>query len=301
MEKLGVRIRGIYSTALTSIFKEAGLVIVEPSEKITRRFNLKEEDPPSSLLKVRDRRDKQGVIVEGDRAREAIGILREGLFDLIVREKEGVWEVEFPYLSKLKLDSIRSKVLPTIGNHHRLRIIAGSEVDWVEEGPMKGSELEDLIYSDYQPGVELGIEHIKIGGQRLFLGRGRIIEFNPSDKTLKLLRRFKGGGTYDGLDLPIDEDDFCITLTKEAFFGLIHTYYSKKKELKGRLYNFNTPVEFYPSSIRYVDLELDIVETKDGSKRLIDEEIFEELVNKGHIGSALSDKIRELSFRVMND
>ena len=62
-EKPYVRIRGIYSTALTKIFLDNDFEIVQPSEEIRERFNL-EEKILSPHIDIWDKDDKQGIKIE---------------------------------------------------------------------------------------------------------------------------------------------------------------------------------------------------------------------------------------------
>jgi len=59
-----VRIRGIYATALTKLLMERGHEIVQPSEKIARRFNVVVDNSPSDVT-VKDSDDGDGVIIVG--------------------------------------------------------------------------------------------------------------------------------------------------------------------------------------------------------------------------------------------
>lgn len=55
-----VRVRGIYSTALTALLLERGFTIVEPSPVIQQRLGLPEDAAPPEVT-VSDRADRQGV------------------------------------------------------------------------------------------------------------------------------------------------------------------------------------------------------------------------------------------------
>lgn len=81
-----VRIRGIYTTALTNLFSKRGLRITQPSRVIRERFKLEGRlEPPD--VDVRDLEDHQGVLASGQKeALEKIkGILQEQLLDVIAR------------------------------------------------------------------------------------------------------------------------------------------------------------------------------------------------------------------------
>ena len=67
---------------------------------------------------------------------------------------------------------------------------------------------------------------------------------------------------------------------KEGDWFVKTTYFSRDEIYKGEYLNINTPVEIYPENyqephrIRYVDLEVDLIRTKD-SIRIIDLEKLE--------------------------
>ena len=64
MDNISVYIRGIYTTALTKLFQDAGFEIIYPSEVIQNRFNIpyRQEKYTKDII-IRDRKDKQGVSI----------------------------------------------------------------------------------------------------------------------------------------------------------------------------------------------------------------------------------------------
>lgn len=60
-----VRIRGIYTTALTRLLHEGGLEVVQPSPPIRKRFEAELETVPADV-RIDTSRDRQGVSVSGD-------------------------------------------------------------------------------------------------------------------------------------------------------------------------------------------------------------------------------------------
>ncbi len=81
-----VRIRGIYTTALTNLLLKCGLRITQPSRVIRERFGLEDCLEPHDV-DIRDLEDHQGVFASGHKeALEKIkSILQEQLLDVIVR------------------------------------------------------------------------------------------------------------------------------------------------------------------------------------------------------------------------
>ena len=329
---VSVRIRGIYSTALTKLLLDNSFEIVQPSEVIKKRFNLPGEDyvnvPPD--LNVHNRLDRQGIIVTGNMVslENLIDILRFTLDDVVFRNPLRIpWEtsyqyshgsylsniqlsdvssvdIEFPGLSKKRLDEIRATVTPTVTGHHYYKACGGrisSMVDiaekMLEEGCLK-DEVEDLLKENVwsllpKLGSRINMEHAKIDGQIFNLGSAKIARFYKKDGRLILLRRFFKRGMYDGLKVPKDEGDYAISDVVIGNLSFRTRYFSRNEEYKGTYININTPIELYPMKIRYVDLEADICVWPNGEIKKIDNEKLEEAVSRGLI----SERLAEISSR----
>ncbi|MEM2934042.1 MAG: DUF402 domain-containing protein [Methanocellales archaeon] len=315
-----IKLRGIYATALTRLFLDRGLNVVQPSIAVSKRFNLEFKPLPGEVL-IKERGDKQGIVITGkaEGIEPVIEILR-GLPDSVIREEDALewlprdqkwvqifpgyicYEVEFPALSKSELDKVRDKVTPTVSGHHKFRIFASKLVDEAERElrlyPERRGEIElklwRYLYDPLQKNATLGIEHAKLNGKVLQLGEGTIIDFSPEAKVLRILRRMKGSGSYDGLSAAKAEGDFAISTFIEGSWYGHHAYYSSSKELKGEYYNINTPVEFYPNRIRYLDLEVDVIVDK-GEVRTIDKNKLEKAVEQGYINFNLAEKALEVA------
>ena len=307
-----VKIRGIYTTALTKLLLDSRCSIVYPSREVLSRFGIKDSGSPSIDVSVLDRADRQGVILEGspDRTGEVVETLRNGLFDVVSRtvtppenKDTAIYDVEFPYLSKASLDRMRGEVVPTMEGHHRFRIIASEYVDLVEREvekyPFKMGKMEEavkkrLILDPLEREKGLKIEHVKPEGKLIQLQGGEITSLSD-DKKEMLIRRALKGGRYDGLGLAIEKGDYAITRAREGDWSVKHSYYSAKGELKGEYWNINTPVEFYPGKIRYVDLHVDVVMKGGGRPEIIDREQLERLVEKGYIKGELVVKALQVA------
>ncbi len=314
MRRTNVKIRGIYTTALTRLFVDMGFGIAQPSCEIRERFQIPAEEATEDISIV-DRDDRQGIRIFGKRAlvEEVIQRLWDVFLDVVVRKKsppEGTagaeearffLDVEFPGATKTLLDSLRARVLPTFKNHHRLRVIASDYLDLIEReierAPHRQAKLEREFLERflYQPLRKEGIirfEHVKPEGETLNLQEGEIVTLER--KRLVVRRRFQKG-RYDGLDLPIEAGDYGITeLQADAWF-LRHRYFSKAGSLKGEYWNLNTPIELYPGRIRYVDLHVDVVRRGKEAPRIIDQEKLESIAREGLISPRLQQKALELS------
>jgi len=312
--EIGLKIRGIYATALTRFFVSHNLAIVLPSKQIKERFrNYEKIDSPEPIgVEIQDVEDKQGILLKGEpnQLNFVVDLIRQNFFDVICRERRyggfEFVEIEFPYLAKSKLDDLRNKVIPTVPNHHRLRIIAPEYVDLMEKRqltnhPEKREEVgkalkKRLIWDRFEKGKEIAIEHAKLDGRVISLSEGEIIEFKPEGEKLSLQRtRYKGRNKYDGLNLPKEAGDYAMTEVKDGDWLCKHTYYHRDGEVVGEYYNISTPVELYPDKIRYVDLEIDVVRWPDGRTEIIEEELLDQKLKLGYVSEELTEKAKELA------
>lgn len=310
---LALKIRGIYATALTQFSIENKFSIIDPSKEIQERFrNYKKMSNQGPIdVEIRDSENRQGIILKGEekKLKELSRLMQIKFFDTIFREQRGeetvFFSVEFPFHSKSILDELRNKVTPTVPNHHRLRIIASEYVDLMEKVELSGhpekreivgKNLEEkLIWSKFEKGKELKIEHVKLDGKMISLSEGEIVETKLSEKRLILKRwRFRGRKNYDGLDLPKEPGDYAITEVKEGEWFYKHTYHRNDGTIIGEYYNVNTKIEFYPDRIRYVDLEVDVVRWPDGRVEIIEEDLLDKRVKEGFITHTLASKIKEI-------
>ncbi|MCD6373197.1 MAG: ribonuclease E/G, partial [Thermococcus sp.] len=83
--EVSVRIRGIYSTALTKLFLDRGFKIAQPSNKIAERFNF-EKTYDEFDVDIYDKKDRQGVILVGTEVERAKKVLEEELMDVFFRK-----------------------------------------------------------------------------------------------------------------------------------------------------------------------------------------------------------------------
>jgi len=148
-------------------------------------------------------------------------------------------------------------------------------------------------YSEFlKPRKILNIFHQKLNGKTIKLSPGSIhsIEYESGRPNFIILkRRLQEGGLYDGLNTPIEKGDYAIGKYTVGNWYYISTYYSRRDEFKGRYYNINTPIEL-SQGIRYVDLEIDVVENMLGERKIIDQEYLEKALELKIISQELYDK-----------
>jgi hypothetical protein len=303
----------MYSTALTRLLLDHGFEIVQPSRSIRDRFGIGELNEPPDL-DIRERRDRQGVLVSG--AAESIhnfnSILRSHLHDVIIREQSSVthpFDVEFPALSKEKLDDIRRSVTETMERHHYYKACGGNfsvAVDMAERLLEKGGPIEEVDRLFRQTvgagfptvGSRIDVEHVKLDGRVLHLGEALVEDFGDDDSVIEFSRIVKGEGTYDGLGTRREPGDRAVTEAKIGGWHYKTRYFSKDGRHKGTYINLNTPIELYPYGIRYVDLEVDICVWPSGRVGKVDEKKLESAAAEGIVTQTLvktvKKKMREL-------
>lgn len=304
--KARMKIRGIYSTALTKLALDADYIVVDPSRVIHERFGIEYQGYEHDLL-VRDRDDLQGVEILGqaEHVTPLVGLLLETLMDAVLLEVAPDEEqdhlvkaaVELPGGAKRTLDEIRRSVVPTIPLHHRFRIVDAGSLESAEvslTGDLSGREalgkqlFADSILIPLEKSGVVRLEHIRPCGRPMRPREGLLLDV--SDWSTIIFKRTFRDGRYDGLDLPISAGDYGLTEIKEGAWTIKHTYYTKTGRLIGEYHNVNTPVELYPYGARYVDLEVDVVRRAGEPPVVIDQEKLALLTRKGVIGRRLEAK-----------
>ena len=313
-----VKVRGIYTTALTKLLLNSGYAIVDAPSEIRQRFSLPPTDEAPEIL-IRDREDHQGIEITGEPERLSllIRLIQETLLDSVLLEfavkaetpKEPDEEIEardiararfeFPGISKAYLDAIRSTVVPSLKNHHRLKILHDKKLGRFEaellKFPQNKETLENRLFADWilaplQKDGAVRLEQVRASGKAIRPREGILID--RQGETLTLKRSF-AQGRYDGLNLPIEEGDYGLTEVREGSGYVKHAYFSRQGKLKGEYFNINTPVEIYPFGARYVDLEIDVACRAGEKPAILDRQELALLVKKGVVGSRLERKAIE--------
>jgi len=332
-----VKIRGIYSTALTKLLLDSknildnqtfsellanGFTIVQPSITVRERFGLKENDEIPDL-EIYDRQDKQGVQASG--TAEAVNtftsILQSCLDDVVIRkgqapatllEANRYADVEFPALSKKKIDEIRGSVTPTMDGHHYYKACGAnisSALDMAEKLLEKGGPREEVekllkqtIRANYPIiGSLIEIEHVKLHGKVFNLGKAVIEAFDHPKSLIQFRRVFKKKGIYDGLKVEKNPGDYAVTEAKIGEWHFKTRYFSKDGRYKGTYINLNTPIELYPRGIRYVDLEVDVCVWPNGRVKKLDEKKLKEATAESIVTPKLVRIIKEKLQELMED
>ncbi|MCL6641703.1 MAG: DUF402 domain-containing protein [Candidatus Bipolaricaulota bacterium] len=189
---------------------------------------------------------------------DEIKLLRQELLKLESHPDEGIpgkllagqttVMIEFPGGSKQTLDRWRARLTPTESGYHRHQ-----------------SAPEAIAV----PSQRVRIEHIKVSSDFSVAMTGQVIQTSPQQITVR--REIKGPGVYDGLNIPKEPGDYAITEFSCGAWHYETRYYSRDGTLKGVYVNINTPIEFYADRVRYVDLEIDVVQRPGEPAQIIDE------------------------------
>lgn len=173
---------------------------------------------------------------------------------------------EFPGGSKRVLDRWRARLVPTQRGYHQAQ---------VEQGDQRWPSVGQPIF----------IEHVKVHSELSTLVRGHVIAVGPTRITVR--RGIKGVGVYDGLNIPKELGDYAVTEFQQGAWHYETRYYSRNGLLKGIYVNINTPLEIYSDRVRYVDLEIDVVQRPHEPAQIIDESELE------HIAQYMSPQLVE--------
>jgi len=292
--------RKIRSQQTRTRLYELGKELTPPNWGILWRTASAEQPPDVLKKEIASLARKGRTIMKKAEQVEAPATLWEGSHYL---------DVEFPALSKKKLDVIRGSVTPTIDGHHYYKACGGTvstAVDMAERllergGPREEVEslLKQTIMAEY-PTLDsvISIEHVKLDGKVFHLGKALIEAFNYNEPLIRFHRVFEKKGIYDGLKTEKELGDYAVTEAKIGEWYFKTEYFSKDGRYKGTYINLNTPIELYPNGIRYVDLEVDVCVWPNGRVKKLDEEKLKEAVAEGVITQKLvkmvGEKIKEI-------
>jgi predicted RNA-binding protein associated with RNAse of E/G family len=223
-------------------------------------------------------------------------------------------DIEFPAEVKDALDKTRAKIRPTIPHHHYYKSAGyASLVDFaemmVEDRPDERDYVRgklDKVVSWDMPKKDdpINIVHTKLDGRCIVLSKGRVIDTSSNSVTVR--RQFKyttrklkmTPENVGDVNVPRDDGDYSVTKAVQGSMIMLTDYYSRDDRHKGTYVNVNTGVEIYPgngnvpSTIRYVDLEIDVVAPKRGQIRIIDQHLLKRAVQRGFITDEMADIAR---------
>jgi hypothetical protein len=206
--------------------------------------------------------------------------------------------------SRFALDEVRRDVVPTMSGHHRLKAAtdaAGAAVDFVEavcSNEDAGFPF-DAATRQFGPveGDRVAISHGKPEGDRYDLGTGEVLDRDP-DGSLTIRREMTAGGTYDALGVDRAAGDVAVTTLTEGRWWYPTVYRAEDGTTRGTYVNVCTPVEIFPTAVRYVDLHVDVVKHADGRVERVDDDELDEAVAQGYVSAGLAERAREVATAV---
>jgi hypothetical protein len=115
---------------------------------------------------------------------------------------------------------------------------------------------------------------------------------------VRMTRRFQSPGRpYDGLHATQRRGDHgTIELPRGAWVAR-RRYLRESGTLIGELYNIQTPIEFHPGEVRYVDLEIDVAYLPHHAQRVQVQDVaeLEAAVARGYIPGEVAEVAREVA------
>ncbi len=198
----------------------------------------------------RDARELQGEIKRLQRELQKLeGHPEEGIPGQL-RAGQPTLLFEFPGASKQTLDRWRARLVPTEPGYHQHQ---------VDKRAGASPALGDTV----------AIEHVKVSTELSVVMSGRVVEAAPQRVTVR--REIHGKGQYDGLGVPKELGDYALSEFCAGSWKYETRYYTREGQLKGIYVNVNTPIEIYSDRVRYVDLELDVVQRPGEQASIVDE------------------------------
>jgi len=202
--------------------------------------------------------------------------------------------------SRFGLDVDRAAVTTTMPGHHRIKAggeRASSAVDFVEAVCDGGESFPfEAVTRQFGPteGDRVAIDHGKPAGHCIRLGRGAVVDYDPAG-SIEVEREMRSSGTYDGLGVARERGDIATTTFKEGRWWYPTVYRSSEGDLRGTYVNVCTPVEIFPTSVRYVDLHVDVIKRADGTVERVDDDELDAAVADGTIPERLTAKARSVA------
>ena len=207
--------------------------------------------------------------------------------------------------SRFALDADRRAVEATMCGHHRIKAAASTAsaaVDFAERVYDPDGEADfpfDAVTRQFGPveGDRLALLHGKPDGRRFALGRGEVVDRDPTG-TVTVRREMTAGGRYDALGVERAEGDVALTKVTEGQWWYPTVYLDADGARKGTYVNICTPVEVFPEAATYVDLHVDVVKHADGTVERVDDDELDDAVAAGRIREPLAEKARSVAAAV---
>lgn len=238
-----------------------------------------------------------------DRAETIDAALEDGVGGRLAEPVATTW-LRFGRETRFALDSYRDRVTETMPGHHRVKAgseAAGTAVDLVES---LGAAVEGFPFGAVTDalgpaaGDTVRIVHSKPTGEEFALGRGTVTGHSAEKERVTVERELSSSGTYDALGTRREPGDVATTRFAEGRWWYPTVYRGEDGKSKGTYVNVATPIEVFPSAIRYVDLYVDVIKRPDGTVEVVDREELQAATEAGHVPEPVSERAIDVAERV---
>ncbi|MFW6384196.1 MAG: DUF402 domain-containing protein [Halodesulfurarchaeum sp.] len=226
-----------------------------------------------------------------------------GADGVLARPAATTW-IRFGRASRFALDDTRRAVTHTIPGHHRIKAgseAAGDAVDFLEalHHPIAEFPFAAAVQA-FGPaeGDTVRIVHGKPEGEEYSLGSGTVTDRDLEKQRVTVRRELSSAGTYDALGTDREPGDTATTRFQEGRWWYPTVYRGAEGTPKGTYVNVATPIEVFPTAIRYVDLHVDVIQRPDGTVEVVDEEELRAAREAGTVPAGAADRAMETAENV---
>lgn len=207
--------------------------------------------------------------------------------------------ITLPSTAKAVMDEYRSRAAVTIPLHHSLKSFGQRESslvecaeDLIEDAKITGIHGLMIAYHLAKNSRLVTIDHIRPDSKAYRLGPFTVREASLAENSISLVldREFKRPVVLDGLKMEVEPGDKGVTTIRTDSWTVIHEYYTRDGDLIGVYANINTPPEIGGSTVKYLDLLIDVVKRVGKPAEIIDRDELEEFYSRGLIGEPLYRK-----------
>uniref|UniRef100_A0A7J3ZLQ9 DUF402 domain-containing protein n=1 Tax=Fervidicoccus fontis TaxID=683846 RepID=A0A7J3ZLQ9_9CREN len=259
---------------------------------------------PEELL----RRELEEALEEAKKLKNIVPD-REGL---VLSGGEIIGTITLSRADKLLLDEMRGAVVPTIPNHHALKVIGnfgGSIVEFAEHLVRRGISRDtvgrltlEYVYLKIAESGRVMIRQFYPEGNFVDVGPFRIKRHDSELTVMELERTIRSRGYYDGLGVEKSPGDVAFTLVFPERWVTVHMYASASGEPKGVYVNVNSPPEpLGENAIGFLDLHIDVVKRPGGPPEIVDRERLESAFARGLLGERLYSKSLEVALSLQKE
>jgi Ribonuclease G/E len=252
-----VRVRGIYATALTKLFLDAGFQIVQASKVISERFKIPQLTLPADVT-VKDADDPNEVLVIGypEHARKVVEALMERL------STSFYWRSKLPLHSSLRVRIDRHEAGTCLGRVRGVEVEV-VDIDYCEPGSeLLASVVKTAVRPGERPRVRPGVR--VVGDYAIvFECRSRTVTYSEHIRSLE--RR----ALLASIATTLSDTNTCIHWRSSAQYGDEGELRAHLIELYERLQKVREELQEREGPIG--GEEVVIVRLSSNDKRLLDE------------------------------